>query len=43
MKCEGYGNIQVECANTWSDDEYKACNELDDICNESMAPVSLST
>ena len=21
MKCEGYGHIQVECANTWSDDE----------------------
>ena len=43
MKCEGYGNIQVKCANTWSDDESKVCNERDDICNESMAPVSLST
>ena len=35
MKCEGYGQIQAECANTWSDDEYKECNKGDDLCNES--------
>ena len=43
MKCEGYGHIQVECSNTWSDDEYEACNEGEDICNELVAPISLST
>ena len=43
MKCEGYGHIQAECANTWSDDKFEACNEEEDICNESMALVSLST
>ena len=26
MKCEGYGYIQAKCANTWSDEESKACN-----------------
>ena len=34
MKCGGYGHIQVECANTWSDDEAEACNEGEDICHE---------
>ena len=42
MKCGGYGHIQAECANTWSDDESKACNEGDDICNELVAPINLS-
>ena len=41
MKCGGYGHIQAECANTWSDDESKACNEGDDLCHESMIPVNL--
>ena len=42
MNCEEFGHIQAECTNTWNDDEFEACNEGDDICNESMAPVSLS-
>ena len=42
MKCERYGHIQAEYANTWSDDEFEACNEGEDVCNESVAPVSLS-
>ena len=43
MKCGGYGHIQAECANTWSDDEAKACNEGEDICHELVVPVNLST
>ena len=43
LKCEKYEQIQAECANTWSDDEFEACNEGDDIFNELVAPVSLST
>ena len=42
MKCEGYGHIQVEYANTWSDDEFEECNEGQDLCNESLTPVKLS-
>ena len=42
MNCEGFGHIQAECTNTWNDDEFEACIEGDDICNESMAPVILS-
>ena len=42
MKWEGYGQIQAECANTWSDDEYKACNKGEDLCNESVVQVNLS-
>ena len=42
MKCGGYGHIQVECANTWSDDEFEACNEREDICHESVVLVNLS-
>ena len=34
IKCEWYGHIQAKCANTWSDDESKACNEGEDIYNE---------
>ena len=41
MKCEGYGRIQVECANTLSDDDSKTCNEGEDLCNESEAPINL--
>ena len=36
MKCGGYGHIQVECANTWSDNEFEASNEGENICHESM-------
>ena len=39
MKCGGHGHIQVECANTWSDDESGACNEGEDICHESVVTV----
>ena len=39
MKCEGYGHIKTECANTWSNDEFEACNEGEDIFNESVAPL----
>ena len=42
MKCEGYGHIQAEYANTWCDDDFEACNEGENIYNESVAPVSLS-
>ena len=42
MKCEGYGRILAECANTWSDDEYKACNKGEDLCNDLVAQVNLS-
>ena len=34
MKCGGFGHIQAECANTWSDDKCEACNEGVDICHE---------
>ena len=43
MKCEGYGHIQAERANTWSDDESEACNEGEGICNESLALITFST
>ena len=43
MKCKGYGHIHAKCANTWSDDESEECNEGEDLCNESLAPVNLST
>ena len=43
MKYERYGHIFAECANTWSDDESKACNEGGNIYNESVALVILST
>ena len=36
MKCGGYGHIQVECANTWSDNKCEASNEGENICHESM-------
>ena len=42
MKCEGYGHIQVECANTWSGNESKACNQGNYLCNESVTLVNLS-
>ena len=42
MKREGYRHIQAKSTNTWSDDEFEACNEVEDICNESIAQVSLS-
>ena len=42
MKCEGYGHIQAKYANTWSDDEFEACNEGEDLCNELVAPINLS-
>ena len=41
MKFEGYGHIQTECANTWSDGEFEECNEEEDLCNESVAPINL--
>ena len=43
MKCGGHEHIQVECANTWSDDESEACNEGEDICHESVVSVNLYT
>ena len=43
MKCEGYGHIQGVKANTWSDDESEECNEGEDLCNELVALVNLST
>ena len=36
------GHIQAECANTWSNDESEACNEGEDLCNESLVPANLS-
>ena len=41
MKCGGYGHIQAECTNTWSDDESEACNEGEDICHESVVSINL--
>ena len=42
MKCEGSRHIQDEYANTGSDDESEECNEGENLCNESVAPVNIS-
>ena len=42
MKCGGYGHIQDECANTWSDDESDVCNEGEAICHELVVSIILS-
>ena len=41
MKCGGYGHIQAECTNTWSDDESEVCNEGEDICHESVVSINI--